>query len=44
MMEILEDSITSSETFEYLGKFRSKHRDIIERRKAIFGETGSKDA
>ena len=29
MMEILEDSITSSETFEYLGKFRSKHRTSL---------------
>ncbi|MGH6899847.1 MAG: hypothetical protein ACREJ5_25395 [Geminicoccaceae bacterium] len=44
MMEILEDSITSSETFEYLGEFRRKHRDIIEKRKVIFGKTGSKGA
>jgi hypothetical protein len=44
MMMILEDSITSPETFKYLGKFRRKHRDIIEKRKVIFRETGSKGA
>jgi hypothetical protein len=44
MMQILEDSITSPETFEYLGKFRRKHRDVIEKRKAIFGGTRASGA
>jgi hypothetical protein len=44
MMEILEDSITSPETFEYLGKFRRKHRNIIEKRKVVFDKKGSKGA
>ena len=30
-MELVEGSVTSPETFEYLRKFRNKHRDIIEK-------------
>jgi hypothetical protein len=44
MMVILEDSVTSPETFEYLGKFRKKHRDLIEKRKAIYREAAAKGA
>jgi hypothetical protein len=39
MMELVEGSVTSPETFEYLRKFRNKHRDIIEKRKLIFSQT-----
>ncbi len=43
IMEILENSLTSPETFEYLGKFRKKYRDVIERRKIMFRATGAQD-
>jgi hypothetical protein len=41
MMSILENSYSSPETFEYLGEFRKKHRDIIEVRKTIFANTAA---
>jgi hypothetical protein len=44
IMGVLADSVTSPEAFEYLAKFRKKHRRLIEERKAIFSEIQRQDA
>lgn len=38
VMEILARSITSLETFEHLGAFKKKYKDLVDQRKDVFRE------
>lgn len=44
VMDVLEESITSRETFKHLEDFRKKHRSEIEERKTIFRAMGGHNA